>query len=256
MSLHLGSRRALLAGGGFRGAWSPGSLGTALLGWWDAERDTSKITQSGGLVSSWADLVGSYAATQGVSASRPVWSATSFNGRPGITFDGSDDELTLASVPFPTGASACEIWALVDQQDVVADTTNRRIFAYGGNANATSRHLYRSVGLGMYRAGWIVGDGVGVQNSDNTPVDLSGRHVMRLRVSPTATQVDVDGVAGSSAAVVPGTGTTRTRLGANTGDAAGGFWKGHAAALLVTSTLSTDQASQLLTYLKARGGIA
>lgn len=50
-------------------------------------------------VSSWPDYAGNGAAAQGTAANQPAFSATSFNGGPGITFDGSNDYLdaTLTS---------------------------------------------------------------------------------------------------------------------------------------------------------------
>lgn len=193
--------------------------------------------------------------TPGQWVATPAGPAYGF-GRPGVIFDGSDDELTLASVPFPTGANACEIWALVDQTALVADTTDRRVFSYGGNANATSRQMRRVVATGVNRARIASGDGAVAADVTNSSVDLSGRHVMRGIVRAADIQIDVDGVASLTAPVTSATGTARTRIGANTADSAGGFWQGQIAAVLVTSTLSADQASQLLTYLKSRGGIA
>jgi hypothetical protein len=79
------------------GGWSPASVSPAL--WLDAN-DPATITASGGAVSTWADKSGNASdATQATSAQRPAYSATSFSGRPGITFDGSNDSLpTLTNV--------------------------------------------------------------------------------------------------------------------------------------------------------------
>lgn len=236
-------------------AWTPRQLGSSLLGWWDAE-DASTITLSGATVTSWRDKVAGYDAAQGgSSALRPIYGASSFNGRPGITFDGIDDELTLASVPFPTGANGCEIWALVDQTALAADTATRTAFAYGG-LTATTRRVDRQVSVGVNRGAMVVGDGALGTTALNGSVDLSGRHVIRGVVTSTNERPDVDGVAGTTESIVPATGSNRVRIGATSATTASGFWQGQVAAALVTSALSATQASQLLTYLKARGGIA
>jgi hypothetical protein len=236
------------------GSWSPAFLGSSLLGFWDAER-TDKLTLSGSSVTTWTDVVGNYAATQGVGASKPVWSATSFNGRPGITFDGSDDELTLASVPFPTGANACEIWGLVDQQTAAADLANRTFFSYGGNATTTMRAVQKVGGSAIPAVRTGNGATAPQQTNGNVATDyFLGRHVVRAVISATDQRVDINAIAGGAAAVVPATGSTRSRLGARTTDVAAEYFGGQIAALLVTSPLSSDQATQLYAYLKARGG--
>lgn len=228
-------------------------LGASLLGYWDAE-DASTITQSGGLVSSWRDKVAGYDAVQALGASKPVYSATSFNSRPGLSFDGTDDELTLGSVPFPVNADASEFWLLVDQQAAVADTTVRYAFGYGDTQNA-SRRSGRTVVTGVNRGLAVTGTGAAnVQLSP--PGDLTGRHVIRQETSGTATTISQDGTASAPSAAVPATTNVRTRIGAASVAPASLFWQGQIAAVLVTSALSADQAAQLLVYLKARGGIA
>jgi hypothetical protein len=177
-------------------------------------------------------------------------------GRPGLIFDGSDDELTLGSVPFPTGANASEVWVLCDQQAPPSDTGSRYPFSYGGGAVVANRDIRRIVTTGVNRARGAYGDGSTTFFSDNTAVDLSGRHVLRANYGANDIRMDVDGSAGTSTALTPATGSARTRIGGINAGTAASFWQGQIAAVLVTNPLSTDQASQLLTYLKARGGIA
>jgi len=231
-------------------------LGVSLLGLWDAE-DASTFTLSGSAVSAWRDKVAAYSAAQAVSGAKPVYGATSFNGRPGVTFDGADDELTYAGVgAFPTGADASELWALADQTALVADTTQRTVLAYGGVGATGQRRLQRVVNTGVNRGGALVGTGGGSSTAENASVDLSGRHVLRASVSATATGVDVDGTAGTPGAIVPGSGTTRTRIGANGNTTVTGFWSGVVSTVIITSALSAAQAAVLTAHLKARGGIA
>lgn len=238
------------------GGWRPNMLGDALRGAWDAER-TDLITLSGSTVTSWLDTVAGYNAAQGVLASRPIYSATSFNGRPGLTFDGLDDEMTYAGVGlFPTGATAGELWALVDQTALVADTTARNILGYGGASFPTARNIRRVVVSGVNRARAVVGDGAATSNTTNLLSDFSGRQVIRAKVGASETLVNVSGTEDPTpTAVVPGTGSVRTRIGAATSGTAADFFQGVINYAAITTTLTSEQAAQMVQFLKSRGGI-
>lgn len=234
-----------------RQTFAPASL-TALFDEWDAEQAAS-LTLVGSVVSAWRTTRNAYSAEQATSSSRPAWSATGFNGRPGLSFDGVDDHMTLTGVGnFPTGATPCEIWALVDQTALVADTTVRNVFSYGDTGGSPSRRMQRRVGSGVNRASGQVTNLV----ASNTLVDLSGRHVVRVRIGATAIQTDVDGVAGASVAAVPATGTTRARIGASEATTPGNFFAGVINYIGVFAPLTTSEAAQMTAFLKARGGIA
>lgn len=227
-------------------------LGASLLGWWTADR-ADLFTLSGAQVSAWRDVVAGYELSQAIGGSRPLFSATSFNGAPGVTLDGSDDELTLASTPFPTGANPCEVWAIVQQDTAVGDATLRRLFSYGGNSANTRRTVNRALVGGVNRANITAGTGAAEPTTTNTNVDFSSRHMLRAQFTGTAIPVDVDGVAAAApTAAVPATGTTRTRMGANTGDTALGFYQGIVRDLLVTLPLSTDVAAALQAWALPR----
>lgn len=237
-------------------AFYPTDLGASLLAFWDAER-TDLITKDGSnLVSSWKDVVGGYDAVQAIGASKPLFSATGFNGRPCVIPDGIDDEMTLAPVPagIPTGANGCIIWALVDQTALPADATNRHIITWGLNSN-TNRYIARLVNSGANRGFAAAGNGTTGIVSINTSVDFSGRHLVSGRVSATDVQADVDGVAGSPSAVTPATGATRLRLLAASAGTAAGFWQGPANAIFITSpTLTAGQLASITAWANARKG--
>lgn len=228
------------------------ALGADLLGWWDALHD-DLITQAGGLVSSWRDRVAGYDLTSSGGA-MPAYAATGFNGGPELSFDGVDDVLTLAGVPFPTAAVAAEIWILLRQAAPASDATVRLAFAYGGAA-AASRRVQRSVVTGVNRAVGSVGNGTSGVEIANAAIDMSGRHVVRLETGATASQLTVDGGTPTSSAVVPATNTNRTRIGASTATSTpSNYWQGGIAAVLVTNPLSAEKAGALQTYLAKRKG--
>jgi hypothetical protein len=234
-------------------AFSPSSLGGSLLACWDAERSDLITRDGGGLVSSWRDTVGGYDTVQATGTAQPIWSATSFNGRPGIAFDGTDDCLS-AAVPasFPLGAVGSEIWAVVDQLSLDADVNNRSLFGYGGGVNSTARRVLRSRLSTVSRFQSLVGDGTTTVFVANLTASGNGRHVVRLQVASSASQTDVDAVAGASAAAVPATVATRLRIGAGTGTSPLEFGQMIASAMLVTASLTAEQATALRTYLAGR----
>lgn len=235
-------------------SWDYMDLGDDLFDAWDAE-DASSFTLVGSAVSAWRSRLHGYSTAQAVAAARPLYSTTAINARPGVILDGADDELTYAGVGvLPVGSDPCEIWALVDQAALVADTTFRVLCAYGGTASATRRTLQRATSPGNNDALITVGDGA-------TPVTslasgFGGRCVVRAVVSSATARIDLNGAPGTPANVVPATSNTRLRLGANNGNTAANFFQGALSLLAVTKPLSSDQATKMLIYLKTRGGIA
>lgn len=233
-------------------SWTPRRLGASLVAWWDAER-SDLITQASSLVSSWKDIVGAYDVVQTTGASKPAYSATSFNSRPGITFDGLASELTLVGIPasFPIGAVAGEIWGVVDQTALAADATNRQAATYGNGASSTVRGLTRSVSVGVNRAAYYCGDGTS-KHADEATVNYSGRHVHRGIADGTTIYSEIDGTRSSGVASVPATAAGRVRIGANSTASAGNFWQGVISTVLVTSILTAAEATQLYAFLNRR----
>jgi hypothetical protein len=232
-----------------------GFLGSSLLAYWDAEASSS-LTLSANSVTTWTDTVAGYAPTQSVSGSKPTYSATGFNGRPGITFDGTDDYLLLSSSGIPSGAVDLELWVLIDQTSLVADTTDRYPLSIGGAASVNNQvRLMRSVVTDVNRAGARAGNGTTNSAVTTGAADFSGRHVVRAKFNQSGFSASIDGNAlASSASIIPNTNGTAIAIGAQlTG---GGAAKCVMSAALITSALNADQAAQLTQYLKARGGIA
>ncbi len=219
--------------------WSPLDLAPGyLLAWWSADRN-DLIQRTGGTpIVSWADVVNGYALTQSVSGARPAYLPVGFGGHPCILFDGGDDELTLAAQPFPSGASASEVWAVAAQSALVADSGTRQLFGYGGTSNATRRAMLRRVVSAANRASLDVGDNSVAQAVNDTAVDFSGRHFARGVFGAAASTMQVNNNAAiASTSVVPATGTTRVRMGASTANTAANFWNGSVRHVAVTQPL-------------------
>ena len=70
--------------------------------------DASQITglSDGDPVTTWTDMSGnSRNATQGTASLKPTYRTSVVNGQPGVRFDGTDDAMTIASLPIPSDAT-------------------------------------------------------------------------------------------------------------------------------------------------------
>lgn len=237
------------------GGWSPARLGSSLIAWWNADR-ADLITTSGSQVTSWLDIKAGYNMVQGVSAARPLYAADSFGGAPGITFDGTDDEMSCADAALvaalPIGSAPGELWALLDQTRDPSSATQEYFVTYGSAAN-TARRLGRTVIAGVNRLFCLVGDGVqsGGNSQFSVAGNFTGRHLVRLKVEPTQSTAQIDETQGTPSALVPGSNALRLRFGAVAHTAAG-FGKGVMREVVVTGPLTTEQQAQLETYLNSR----
>lgn len=248
--LQFGGPAFLLGGDDASGgnSWSPLALSSQTVGWWDS---SFGVSLSGSAVTAWADRKAGYSATQGVGALRPDYSATGFNGVPGLTFDGADDYLECVDAAFlaalPSGAAAGEIWAVVQQDDVATDTTVRIIGGYGGATSASRRAVERSVNVGVNRPRVAAGDGATAITVSNAAVAMDTRHVIRGIFTPTTIRADIDGIAGSTTAVVPATTNTRVRFGAISNTSPSNCLKGKLRHLIFISGLLTGTPEALMT---------
>lgn len=224
---------------------------------WDAERP-DLITRAGSAVTTWADANNGYAPTQAVGGSKPAWNATSFNGRPGVTFDGGDDWLLLATSSIASGAVEMELTILAEQLSLGADATDRYLLSVGGAASPNNQiRAMRQSAAGVNRAGNRGGNGVTNDAVVNTGIDFSGLHVIRcqFRQADPEMRVSIDGNAfATSGSITPATNGTAISLGASLGG--GGLFNGRIAVAIITSLLTDAQAAWLTAYLKTRGGVA
>jgi hypothetical protein len=105
MNIGIGIGIAYQTGGGHP-LWTPASLGASLALWLDAD-DASTITLNGSTVSQWRDKSGNARhASQAAAANQPTYSATGFNGNGRIRFDGTNDNLSIASTALFSSGNA------------------------------------------------------------------------------------------------------------------------------------------------------
>lgn len=90
---------------GTSGYWNWGMVGRGSLSefnkdtvdnifaWWEADSGVTK--DAGNLVSGWTDTINGWKLINSGGTDRPLWEGTKYNNKPGITFDGSNDYLSL-----------------------------------------------------------------------------------------------------------------------------------------------------------------
>ena len=230
-------RRKLLYGGAAV-PWSPHALGRGLLrAWWNADDHASSLlmTDDGsGVISSWKDCINGANLT-GTTTARPTWGATSFNGRAGVTADGTANALTLTGVPttLPTGANPSEIWAVYSSTSNGASTRN--LFGYG--VSATGRAIRESAGFDGVN---IIGDAVAIAD---TQFPRAGFHIAGAIFNGTTLEGRTNGrpFTTPGTALVPATSPTRVRMFSSLGTSAGSFWQGVLRHVFVVTSLTAQQ---------------
>lgn len=227
-------------------------LGDFLYELWDAER-SDLITIATG-VSAWNGSKLGLSLVQGTGANQPTYSATSFAGAAGLTFDGTNDTLLYTlSGELPASAVPGEIWALVSQDVEVGTAGAKTIVSYGDTGNLGRRALIRNVvssNKNVIQA--IVG--TGAANPVATSSDgFNGRNFIRARVGPTNSQIALNNFRFSGGNIItPATTATRLRVGANSNSSADGFWTGQIALVAFTKLLYPTLAEQFSKYLLRR----
>lgn len=226
-----------------RQTWSPFRLGQQLVAWWDP---SFGVTSAGGLVSAWADKIGGATAVQGTGSLQPSVSTSNINGYPGLVFDGTDDLLTISSVPaaFPTGGSPGWLFGLANQTALSSDPViARQVVGYGSTgAGANQRQTGLIITGGNNRGRAFDGS----LASTGTVVDFSGVHSIFGEFTGTTVGGAVDGNAFTPVASSQTTATTRVRIGANLSGTAVQYWMGGISHVMVGSgTLSTINRQRL-----------
>lgn len=232
--------------------FTPLSLGATLLGYYDAESALS-VPQSAGAVTTWTDPVTGYAPTQATAGKRPVWSATSFGGRPGVTFDGVDDQISGVTSPYPTGTlvGGVEFWLIVSQDALAGSTGSRSAVGYGNTATGGSYiSSFRVVTTGVNRA---LSERPAGKDASNTSVDFSGIHAVRSYFSAAGGTIgcDVDAIAGST--TTAGNAITNAVFSIGSAVDSTAFWNGKINSIWITATLTAAQQAQMWAFARSRG---
>jgi hypothetical protein len=118
--------------------WTPANISTAL--WFDAS-DTTTVIQTGNLVSQWNDKSGNNRhISQATPSQQPTLASNQQNGLNVLTFDGSNDILSNASV----GASGLNSVTIISVFRMISGGSTEDIpMGIGTNTNGNLRSYYR-----------------------------------------------------------------------------------------------------------------
>jgi hypothetical protein len=130
------------------GGFDPNSI-TSLAIWLDATNGIydstsggSIVTTNGAAIGRWEDLsTNSRNFTQSTVNSRPILSTASLNGKNTISFDGTDDFLSLASAPGLLRAKTGATMFAVLKHNEILSTAGKPIFRVGGLRRFESRRI-------------------------------------------------------------------------------------------------------------------
>lgn len=223
---------------------------TVISAWWSALDKGLMIDDGAGLISSWTDRVSGLALTATTTA-RPTWGATSFNSAyAGLTFDGTANcFVTTTLTALPTGANAGEIWYV---GSATHQATTAQFVAYGGTA-ANSARLMQKTNTDAPSVTDRTVSAADLANTCLSPCILKGDW------SATVMNGYVNGTLFSQCpATIPSlnTGTTRMRVGAGNGTAAG-FVQMVLSDIIITSAVSSTANRQKMEgYLAWNRGLS
>lgn len=171
-----------------RAKWDP-SLLPGIAAWYVADRG---ITLNGSTVSQWADQSGNgYHLAQSTPDYQPTYSLTSFNGKPGVTFDGVDDYLSNTSLPAIATGTDLPLTVVIAFNTVVVPSVNNE-YIWSFNRSTTIR-----IDFGMLQSSgnWFFIKQGSIDWADISPKAYdTDRHVVSVVLKRTTMSVWFDGV--------------------------------------------------------------
>lgn len=213
----------------------------------------SSLSLSGSNVVTWTDYVSGLVFD---AVGTPVYSATSFNGKDGITFDGSSECFNNEDAGLDTllgGTQEYEIWQLVQQLAPSGDPTQRYSFMVG-ISSLSRRDSRRNVAASTNRCAQTAGDGTNTNQIVNTLVDYTGYFMVRGIFKNGANELkNIVGsqTAQATAAAPINSSVARFRIASAGNASPSNFWAGQIASIHICELLTTDQATAVAAYLTA-----
>lgn len=237
----------------YENACCPQLMGTALLGWWEADRlayqtiDTSSAaTADTNPVYHWDSLQGSVSwVRQSADANRPLLKTSAVNGYPSLLFDGTSDRMVLAS-PLALG-SAFTIGMVVKSNNV-----DGMILSNAANNTQVRFNTTFAGSFSLFYNGSQAASGIGT-------VTNSAWIILRIRYDGTNARVYQNGVEVASYIVGPAftNNMALDMLGAFGNGGASNFFSGELAALAICNDDATDNQIQLIeAYWAGKYGIS
>ena len=208
-------------------------------------RADGHYTLSGTTVSAWlSQTATAISAAQGTGASQPTYSATGVNGKPGLTFDGSNDFMTTAALSVSSGnllvCGALNLTSVASDGWLLDALTGRNVYALRDAVNAGGN-------LGYYDGAW--------KNTGVAPA--TGNQILSfdLRTSPGG-QTYKNGVAQGSAQAFSAVAIGGTVAIGSAFDGLSKWMPASLAGLIVASAPTDVLRRQIEAFLSAQTGIA
>jgi len=220
----------------------PGMPSTGLVALW---RASSLSLADGDPVATWAPASGSPGSPTSSGSARPTYlAAGSPSGGPCAEFDGSDDEMVLASpVGLPSGAAAGTIVAIVSR--AMHNTSYSHIAQYGAAGTRMAR------GIGLRPAGWDLLDyGSELLSPSDAPWHRKGV-VLAHWYDGGARKLWVDGIPVAADAPTLNTGAAVLHVGRSIGGGERASFR-----LMVLAVYSTALSDAAMAQVQAHARIA
>ncbi len=205
-----------------------------------------------GATLTWADQSGnSRNGVQTTSTFQPVLNSNVFNFNPALTFDGTDDRLTIQSLSgLPTGAAQVQMFSVANNTDIARGWNH--ICTYGtGNTNqifGLGKHYLTANATAMF---WT-------SDAISSSGEFAGNNVVLLDGKYTGTQgiVSTFGTQRGSITFTANKTTAAGYIGVDPVVNAGTYWLGNIPEIILFPTnLTTTQTSQVNSYLALKYGL-
>jgi len=217
---------------------------SGLFGWYDASVASSVNVQTG--VQSWGDLAGSMgAAIQNTTNDQPAYGSVTLNGRPTITFDGTDDFLRTSTFSLPQPYMMFAVYRF----EAAYSATVRALEM--GNGSSRSGELIRTAADNQQLFAAI-----GVTFVNYPAGGLETFAVHEADVNGASSLLRYNGTAAGSPQNAGSNGANQLTLAANRNTPAGGLANISFAELLVYNrVLSASEAGSVRKYLRSKWAI-
>lgn len=218
---------------GVSGPWSPLNL-PGLMAWYVADDGAyndagSTLATDGQTVQEWHDQSGNnYHLSQSNSTNRPIFSATGYNGGPGIEFDVTRNLITADDVVALGGTTLCGFTAV----NIIENDTSRRLMSFQASDDVTD---WQATPSGVIAMGGSATTVTGYRNGAKSSATVSENTNVRVGgiFDGTDHTIYVDGVAGTP---VGSTGT----FGSTGEILVGANLYGTIKAIIITSTVPSS----------------
>ena len=225
---------------------------SGLVAWFDAY-DDSTLTLVSNAASEWRSRIGALVLQQATAGSRPPYSATARNGRPGLQGDGSTRWMQMpAFTGLPSGAAPSHKFA-VGFFTNLASQSWRTIFSYGTTDVFNSRQITK------HETTDKAGTGTGTATAHNFPASaptwLGADKIVAGLLRSGKQEAVVDGQYTSSTAIAINTPAV-TRFDLFRFGNSGGHWNGWVQEFFIfDNELSTEARQKVEGYMAAKWGL-